>query len=345
MGFDPGTRAGLAVIDTFGRVVLITSKSNTSIAAFANMILRHGKAIIIASDRRPLPKNVEKLAKSLGAKIYLPPESLSIHEKIELVKKHDVKTKNDHERDAAAAALKAYKHYVGLLRKINTSLNSLGLSNIYNTVVESMIFGYADNLDEAINNALSNKTETKKEEKIIIKKIERPSDVKRLEKDIEVLKRYNSKLLEEIKRLKEQRQKVRIVKDKSDLMQLKENIELLKKMRRLELEGKIPVIKIDDLSLLNLDSLNEKVDLKQRVVLVNDKNLQNLNNYDIKAVISFTEVDRSKLDFPVIIIRESDIKEKDGIKYIDNAILEEGIKLARKTGLIEWVKDYRKRRI
>ncbi|MEM5777772.1 MAG: DUF460 domain-containing protein [Candidatus Aenigmatarchaeota archaeon] len=347
VGFDPGTKAGLALIDTFGRVIFLTSKTNTSISTFSQMIMKHGKAIIVASDRKPLPKNVEKLAKSLGAKIFYPSESLSVHEKVELVKRYDVRTKNDHERDAAAAALKAYKHYVALFKKINTSLNSLGLTNIYNTVVESMIFGYVDNLDEAINNALSGKIIVSEEKKPkIIVKTERKVDLKRLEKDIEILKKYNEKLLEENKKLKELlKNRAKIVVTKRDDKELKENINLLKKIRRLEIEGKIPLIEIKDTNLANLEVLNEKIDLFNRIVLVDSNNLTALNNFGVKAAVSLREVDKSKIEFPVIFLNEKEIKEKDGIKYIDVGFFEEKIKEARKTGLIEWVKNYRNRKI
>ncbi|MBU5688664.1 MAG: DUF460 domain-containing protein [Candidatus Aenigmarchaeota archaeon] len=347
VGFDPGTKAGLALIDTFGRIVFLTSKTNTSISSFSQMILKHGKAIIVASDRKPLPKSVEKLAKSLGAKLFYPPESLSVHEKIELVKRYDIRTKNDHERDAVAAALKAYKHYVGLFKKINTSLNSLGLTNIYNTVVESMIFGYADNLDEAINKALSGKIVTLEEKKpITIIKTERKVDVKRLEKDIEILKKYNEKLLEENRKLKEMiKVKTKIVAPRKNDKNLKEIIELLKKTRRLEIEGKIPLIELKDLSLENLENLNEKIDLFGRVVLVDSENLVTLNNFGVKAAVSLRDVDKSKIEFPVIVLDKKDIHEKEGIKYIEAFLFDERIKEARKTGLIEWVKNYRNRKI
>jgi predicted RNase H-like nuclease (RuvC/YqgF family) len=345
VGFDPGTKAGLAIIDTFGRVVMITSKTNTSISSFAQMILKHGKPLIVATDKRPTPKNVEKLAKSLGAKVYFPVETMSIHEKVEIAKRYDIKVKNDHERDAVAAAFKAYKQYVSLLRKINTSLSSLGLNHIYNKVVESMIFGYADNIDEAINKALTQK-EVKEEKKEIIKQpaIEKPVEVKRLERDVEILKKYNEKLLEEIKKLK--RRKRAVSKDfslRKEFSMLSDVLKQLKSMRRLELEGKIPLVEVKDMSCL--EQLDELIDLKGRVVLVDFGDLRLLNKYEIKAAVSMIDVDKSKLEFPVVVLESKDIKQKDNIKFIEASLFEEKIKEARKEGLVEWVKDYRKRKI
>jgi predicted RNase H-like nuclease (RuvC/YqgF family) len=309
------------------------------------MILKHGKPLIVATDKRPTPKNVEKLAKSLSAKLYFPLETMSIHEKIEIVKKYDIKVKNDHERDAVAAAFKAYKQYVSLLRKINTSLSSLGLNHIYNKVVESMIFGYADNIDEAINKALTQK-EVKEEKKEVIKQevVEKPVEVKRLERDVEILKRYNEKLLEEIKRLKQVKKVVaKDVSLRKELSLLNGVLKQLKTMRRLELDGKVPLVEINDLN--TLDQLNELVDLKGRVVLVDFSDLRLLNKYEIKAAVSFRGVDKSKLEFPVIVLDSKDVKERDNIKFVEAGLLENKIKEARKEGLLEWVKDYRKRKI
>jgi len=345
VGFDPGTKAGLAIIDTFGRIMLVVSKSNTSLSAFAQLILKHGKPLIVATDKRPVPRNVEKLAKSLGAKLYFPIETMSVHEKAELVKKCDVKVKNDHERDALAAALKAYRHYVGLLRRINTSLSSLGLNHIYNTVVESMVFGYAENIDEAINKALTPKEE-KEEKRVEVKheKAEKPQEVKRLERDLEILRKYNEKLLEEIKRLKQEKKVVaKDVSLKKELEGLKNVLKQLKSLRRLELEGKVPLIEIKDFN--TLEKLDELIDLKDRVVLVDFDDLRLLNKYEIKAAVSLRKVDKSKLEFPVIFLDSKDIKEKDDIKFIEARLFEDKIKEARKEGLLEWVKEYRKRRI
>ena len=346
VGFDPGTKAGLAIIDTFGRVVMITSKTNTSLSSFAQMILKHGKPLIVATDKRPTPKNVEKLAKSLGARLYFPLETMSVHEKVEIAKRHDIKVKNDHERDAVAAAFKAYKQYVSLLRKINTSLSSLGLNHIYNKVVENMVFGYADNIDEAINKALTQKEEAKEEKKEAVKQpvVEKPAEVKRLERDVEILKKYNESLLEEIKRLKQGKRVVS--KDfslRKELSLLNDALKQLKMMRRLELEGKVPLVEIKDLNIL--EQLDELIDLKGRVVLVDFSDLRLLNKYEIKAAVSMMGVDKSKLEFPVIVLDNKDIKQKDNIKFIEVSLLEDKIKEARKEGLLEWVKDYRKRKI
>ncbi|MCS7135211.1 MAG: DUF460 domain-containing protein [Candidatus Aenigmarchaeota archaeon] len=342
VGYDPGEKIGLAVIDTFGRIVLLTSKNSSSIANISQIILKYGKPIIVATDRKPLPKSVEKLAKSVGAKVYVPPETLGVREKSDIVKRYEIRVKNNHERDAVASALKAYKHYVSLFRKVNTSLNSLGLNSIYNKVLESLIFGHAENLDEAINKALSVRefVEEKKVEKPV--KVEKRIDVKRLERDVEILRKYNERLEEEIKRLKERKPKVKIVFAWDELNKLKDNLEYVKKLRRLEVQGKTPIIDVDSST---VEDVNKNIDLFGRVVFVKEKNLEFLNKYGVKACVTDKDVDKGKLEFPVIQIKEDEIKAEEGIKYVESSLVENKIREARKIGLIEWIKDYKKRRI
>ncbi|MBU5690281.1 MAG: DUF460 domain-containing protein [Candidatus Aenigmatarchaeota archaeon] len=350
VGFDPGTRAGIAIIDTFGRIVFLSSKSNVGLSYFSKIISSHGKALVIATDRNPSPKSVEKLSKSIGAKLFVPEESLSVREKEELVKRFDIKIKNDHERDALSAAVKAYKSYANLLRKVYLSISSLGLNERYNEIVENLIMGKADNIDEAINLALSNKKEISKI-KPTLKVDVKPKEIdkSRLEKDIEILKRFNQNLIKENAQLVEMLNKSKKSDDNSiriQLEKLRKFVNDLIKYRRMEIKGYVPVIEIEKPDLNLLDKLNENMDLYERVILVKTpSNLQTLNEYGIKAALVFSNVDRSKLDFPVIVVKESDIKEKDGIKYIDKDCFEQKIKDARKEGLKEWVKEYKKRRI
>ncbi|MEM5878143.1 MAG: DUF460 domain-containing protein [Candidatus Aenigmatarchaeota archaeon] len=349
VGFDPGTRAGIAILDTFGRVIFLSSKTNAGIATFSKIITSHGKPLIVATDRKPVPKGVEKLAKSVGAKLFVPEDSMSVKEKEELVRRFNIKTKNDHERDALAAVVKAYKNYANLLRKIYISTSSLGLNEKYNEIVENIIFGRADNIDEAINLALSPKISEKKIEKPAEKPAVVKKDTSRLEKDIEILKRFNQNLLKENAQLVEMLNKSRVSSNdglKKQIDELRRYLDLAKTYRRMEIEKKIPLIEIEKIDINLLGKLDEYIDLADRVVFVKKPvNLQELNEYKIRAAVVTQDVDRSKLDFPVIMIKERDIKDSGGIKYIEKEFFDQTIKDARKEGLKEWVKEYRKRRI
>jgi len=75
----------------------------------------HGKLVLLACDRYPVPKTVQKIGATFRCKIFCP-EKLSVMEKKELVRKY--KTQNNHEKDALAAALKAYNAYSSKLRNL-----------------------------------------------------------------------------------------------------------------------------------------------------------------------------------------------------------------------------------
>ena len=72
--------------------------------------------LILASDRTPLPRTIKKVSAAFGCKVYSPREALSKREKEELTKSY--RSLNNHERDALAAALKAYNFFSHKLRQI-----------------------------------------------------------------------------------------------------------------------------------------------------------------------------------------------------------------------------------
>ena len=79
-----------------------------------------GTPSIIACDVTPAPDLVLKLASSFNSKIFLPERDLSEDEKRSITK--GMKFENEHERDAAAAAIKAFNFFENKLRQIEKML-------------------------------------------------------------------------------------------------------------------------------------------------------------------------------------------------------------------------------
>ena len=96
---------GLAFLDIDGKVLDVASGKNLSVNDVIFEIEQHGDLLILACDRNPIPQTVEKIGASFRCKLFYP-DYLSSAEKKELVKRY--KTNNNHEKDALAAALKAY---------------------------------------------------------------------------------------------------------------------------------------------------------------------------------------------------------------------------------------------
>ena len=104
IGFDPGTTAAIAAINTEGQQKLKHSSKNLKTNKIIKKILESGKPILIATDKSKTPSKVQKISNSLGIPVYTPKKDLGTKEKAELGE-----GQNDHEIDATAAAKKAYQ--------------------------------------------------------------------------------------------------------------------------------------------------------------------------------------------------------------------------------------------
>lgn len=212
VGIDPGTTAAFAVIDLNGQVLKVHSKKEMDSFELKRSILESGKPLIIAVDKARMPQNVEKIAASFGCKIYEPDEDLSKEEKDDIVKK--IELKNQHEKDALASALHAYKSLSRQFSKIDSTLSSLGLESYSDRIKEMISNKTAKNIAEAIEKVL----EKKEEPQPIIQKTEvidwkntaenyqrKCSDIK---KRYEILRIYSEKMDERAKSLEKQKQQM-----------------------------------------------------------------------------------------------------------------------------------------
>ncbi len=108
-GIDPGTTMALALLSLDGDLIHLSSSRVTSVAEAIAGITTYGRPLIIASDKKEMPGTVEKIRRSFNAVSFLPKSDIPVPEKYELAA--DINYSNDHERDAYAAAMMAYRHY------------------------------------------------------------------------------------------------------------------------------------------------------------------------------------------------------------------------------------------
>ena len=375
VGYDPGTTSALAIVDTNRRLLLLKSKRNMKRKEVVDTVTSRGKPILVAGDKHPLPKSVEKLASSLGCKAYSPSESLSTLEKWRLVNEFLEKIKNDHEKDALASALKAYEKYSKLFKKTDRVLSYLGLSGSFDKVIEMIVSGKAENITEAVNRVLTEMREKKEkmmkvEEKLPKAEVQKIRELRmrlrQKEKDILILKEYNEGLKKKLEEMKKDLEKVKkskgftrmkeleAMRKKVKLLQrrLKEKDELLRMLnllRKLELRGKIPLIELKDTSPEGLERVDKAIGLEKRVLLVrNFRNIHALNEYRVRAVISHTKPEEAVLErvnFPLITLDNVSVEEIEGIKVMDMKEFEKRVKDARKVGFVQWLKSHRRRKL
>ena len=129
VGLDPGTTVGYAILDLSGNVMAIGSRKHMTHAEIINILIDHGKPIILASDKKKTPDLNEKIASNLGARVIVPDHDLTGMEKKDFTAGYDYN--DDHQKDALAAARYAIKSVDTLMRKLNHTLkdNSPVFSN------------------------------------------------------------------------------------------------------------------------------------------------------------------------------------------------------------------------
>ncbi|MCJ7444397.1 MAG: DUF460 domain-containing protein [Methanotrichaceae archaeon] len=109
VGLDPGTTTGIAAINLSGNLVDIISCRAMSSSDVIEWISARGNPLIVATDVFPAPGAVEKVKRAFNAILHSPGMDMLADEKVSLAKEFGFK--NDHERDALAAALGAFKKY------------------------------------------------------------------------------------------------------------------------------------------------------------------------------------------------------------------------------------------
>ncbi|ASJ09830.1 hypothetical protein A3L12_00180 [Thermococcus sp. P6] len=194
VGIDPGITVGIAAIDLNGRIVALHSERNMPVGEVFRFISDVGHPLIVATDVNPAPGFVEKIARSFKASLFVPPESLRVEEKKELLRNLGVRVDDDHQRDALAAAYKAYLRLKPKLEHIDARLHERGLEGKSEEVKALVLQGY--NLGEAMQRVTLRERPAEEEPEGKPEVDVRPyvRKIRELERKIELLERENAEL-------------------------------------------------------------------------------------------------------------------------------------------------------
>ena len=207
-GIDPGTTLGYAALDFEGNIIRVDSEKNLDMGSLISKLIELGKPLLVASDREYNPEFVNKLAVKLGARVISPDYDLKVNEKRELVREFE--TGNQHEIDALASAFFALKKISPLLKKINIFVEHYKKENIKQQLIEFVV-GKGLNIRDAIEII----EEPEKEEIRIIKEVIEEKKLtekefirlykkyKEAKNDMELLKKQNEGLKEQIAAIRE----------------------------------------------------------------------------------------------------------------------------------------------
>ena len=122
VGLDPGTTTGIAALNLSGELVDLISSRAMSSSDVIEWISARGKPLVVATDVYPTPSAVEKVKRAFNAVLFSPGADVPAEEKIALGKEFGYR--NDHERDALAAAASAFKKYKNKFMQVERKVPS-----------------------------------------------------------------------------------------------------------------------------------------------------------------------------------------------------------------------------
>ncbi len=164
IGVDPGIYTGVAALSLDGEPLLTYSSKNLDRGEIISMVSSIGVPVIVATDVNPPPDAVKKLAASLRAELYVPPENISSSEKQELLthildKNPWLVVEDTHERDALVAAYKAYLSIADKMRQVDAKLSRIDIDLDPDAVKLAIIRGktMAEAIEEEIERIMSSR--------------------------------------------------------------------------------------------------------------------------------------------------------------------------------------------
>lgn len=325
VGLDPGTTLGYAFLDINGDVVEIGSSKSLDLNSMINTSLEQGKVVVVGTDKAKCPSFVERFTTKLGAKLIVPKQDLLVKDKKTLTKKH--KIKNEHELDALASAIFAYKKIRTLLKKIDSYSKRNKKQDISSRIKELVLTNEGLSINDAINLIEQPQKIEPKPETRIREFIPKTKDIKqleegltRLEKENRLLKQQNRNLLEDIEKIRS-RDKY-LAKKLEQLMPSEKAERLLEQREKLIKEMHKEIIKKEQQikeAENRTELLNEFLSNITNIVLV--KRLANLGQKDFEAkqrILRIKEGDILLVDDPNIISQEILNKIKEKVSIIIN---------------------------
>lgn len=136
IGLDPGAASAYAVLDLTGRPLKIFSAKELPLSRIISQVIEISQPLISATDKEKVPSLVQEFSTQLGTLLISPDQDLKREEKDLLV---NTKTSNQHEHDALAAALFAFKKIRPTLTKIDDFLKKNHLEELRNPFTQLVL--------------------------------------------------------------------------------------------------------------------------------------------------------------------------------------------------------------
>lgn len=160
VGVDPGVTTGVAVLDLNGKPIYLASIKGIDRGSIIEEISGLGRPVMFAVDVSEVPESVRWIAAKFNAPVYSPPADLDAAEKREIATRILGRPPVDtHQRDALAAAYKAFQLMRRKLEHVEHELSKMGVEIDVDKVKESVVRGVtlAEAIERAIDDVLGEK--------------------------------------------------------------------------------------------------------------------------------------------------------------------------------------------
>ncbi len=218
VGIDPGITTAYAVFDIDGKFIHSNSSKQYDLGAIISEIIGFGKPVLAGTDKAKIPGTVEAFAAKTGARVVSPQEDLKVDEKKKMTV--NINFSDEHQADAAASALFAYREMRQLLDKIDFFAARNKKQNIRNLIKE-LVITRKISIRSAVDIIEKKDEESKIVEKAVSERAFSENDflklynkLKRYEAEIKLVKMHNNNLKSKIFHL--ERNQFRIEKPKAD---------------------------------------------------------------------------------------------------------------------------------
>ena len=197
-GIDPGITTAYAILDIEGNPIHLNSSKQLSLNSIISETIKFGRVVLVGTDKSKVPWLVESFATKVGARIISPKEDLKVDEKRNMTK--NLSFNDEHQSDALASALFAYKSSRPLLDKINFFAGKNKKHSIKDRIKE-IVVTKGISIRSAVGIIEKKHEEDKIIEKVIFERKISENDflkvynkLKEYESEINLLRGYNNKL-------------------------------------------------------------------------------------------------------------------------------------------------------
>ena len=336
VGFDAGLNSAVAILSTEGELLKLSSFRGYNRGLIISEILKFGRPILITTDKKETPKAVKDLARSFGCRILRPKRDLSREEKEEIIMEYKDRIEDEHQLDALASALFAYRKIKRKIELIERYLRERGLLEYKDHVLFYIFKIKGINLEQIIKRLVS-KTEEGQATEIAMEKREDEIVVEVLKERIELQKQLK-KLKEEITFYKKLKLKFdELLEYKSKFEKLSYYFDLLKDLEKVRNMRLQPVLYLEKIE--NLDEINSYIGLEGRVIFSNDiDGYALLNRYSIKCLLTEMTFEK-KVKYPVFKINRNELIKVGNVYGIEEKKLDLLMREVMKEELKRWIEE------